>query len=65
MTGAPQKVYPVLIARFRPAMVGRFRPVFFFADHTLIRSVQERVLREIRTLRARWRGVLRKKSIQR
>ena len=31
---APQKVYPVLIARFKPAMVGCFWPFFFFADHT-------------------------------
>ena len=30
---APQKVYPVLIGRFRPATVGCFWPVFFFADH--------------------------------
>ena len=30
---APQKVYPVLIARFRPDKVGCFWPVFFFADH--------------------------------
>ena len=32
-TCAPQKVYPALIAQFRPAMLGRFWPVFFFADH--------------------------------
>ena len=30
---APQKVYPVLLARFRPAMVGCFWPIFFFEDH--------------------------------
>ena len=30
---APQKVDPVLIARFRPDMIGCFWPVFFFADH--------------------------------
>ena len=31
---APQKVYPALIARFRPAMVGCFLSIFFFADHS-------------------------------
>ena len=36
---APQKVYPVLIARFRPTMVGCFWPVFFFADHRLRQSI--------------------------
>ena len=32
-TCAPQKVYPALIARLRPAVVGCFWPIFFIADH--------------------------------
>ena len=42
---APQKVYPVLIARFRPTMVGCFWPVFFFADHSRVLAQDALVLR--------------------